>query len=314
MRKDNAINLLDNTRCNLCPRECNADRDNFKLGFCENTNDFHISSICIHRGEEPPISGSKGICNVFFYHCNLQCNYCQNYQISRNDNIDFGNHWDLGTITNKIIENLNSGIESVGFVTPSHQIPQMIKIIDELRAKSYNPNFIYNTNSYDKPEIIDILEGYIDVYLPDFKYSDNSLSRELSDADNYFEIALKAIKKMLEQSGKSLLINDNGYATKGIIIRHLILPGYLENSKKILQTIAEEISSEIHLSVMSQYYPASYNNNNNIPSLNRKLLYEEYDYIQNYMEHLGLNTGWIQELESSENFLPDFCKKHPFEN
>jgi putative pyruvate formate lyase activating enzyme len=297
--------------CRICPRNCNADRFSSKLGYCRADASFSISSICIHRGEEPAISGDKGICNIFFTNCNLQCIYCQNHQISRNADDYNAQKIDLKEIIRQIIKILQTGINHVGFVSPSHFIPQVKVIINCLRALGLNPVFVYNTNAYDHVESILELESYIDIYLPDFKYSDASLGRKYSDVKDYPEVAISAIREMLRQKGSVLPINKSGYAKRGIIIRHLVLPGHPENSVNVLRTIARELSNEIHISLMSQYYPTYRVHNDEF--LGRTLNETEYSIVSDELEHLGFENGWVQEPSSNQNYRPDFAQEHPFE-
>lgn len=296
--------------CCICPRNCNADRFSPKLGYCKADASFNISSICIHNGEEPAISGDKGICNIFFTNCNLQCIYCQNHQISCNSADYSALKIELKEILRQIVKILSAGINHVGFVSPSHYIPQVKVIIDSLRALGLNPVFVYNTNAYDDVESICELEGYIDIYLPDFKYSDAGLGRRYSDVKDYPETALSAIREMLRQKGKELPLDHNGYALKGIIIRHLVLPGHPENSVNVLRTIAKELSNEIHISLMSQFYPTCKVNNHEF--LGRTLKAGEYSMVVRELEELGFENGWVQELSSNENYRPDFEKEEPF--
>jgi putative pyruvate formate lyase activating enzyme len=296
--------------CRICPRNCNADRFSSKPGYCKADASFLISSIFIHKGEEPVISGEKGICNIFFTNCNLQCIYCQNHQISCNS-LDYSKHkMELKEVIQQVVQILSTGINHVGFVSPSHFIPQVKVIIDSLRTLGLNPVFVYNTNAYDHPEGILGLENYIDIYLPDFKYSDATLGKKYSDANDYPETALAAIREMLRQKGTGLPLNNLGYATSGIVIRHLVLPGYPENSINVLRTIARELSTDLHISLMSQYYPTFRVNNHEF--LGRTLKASEYERVVNEMEELGFENGWIQELSSQLNYRPDFEKEEPF--
>ena len=241
--------------CNLCPRNCNANRFSDKLGYCNADAGFNISSICVHKGEEPPVSGEKGICNIFFTNCNLQCIYCQNYQISNNELDHRNDKMSFEKVLKNIVEILDQGINHIGFVSPSHFIPQVKIIINAIKMLGYNPTFVYNSNAFDKVEILKSFEGFIDVYLPDFKYMDNGISKEFSDVANYPETAINAIKEMYRQVGGELIVDKNNMAISGMIIRHLVLPGYVENSIDVLGKISETISPEIHISLMSQYYP-----------------------------------------------------------
>lgn len=295
----------------MCPRECGIDRTKGEKGYCGLDDKIYISSICIHKGEEPPVSGPHGICNVFFAHCNLQCVYCQNFQISDNKFATDRYEMTLETAVNKITAILDKGIPALGFVSPSHQIPQMLSIIEELRKRSYEPTIVYNSNGYDKVETLKELEGIVDVYLPDFKYSDPVLSKDLSDARDYPETALKAIKEMYRQKGSLLITNDSGYAESGLIIRHLILPGEVENSLAVLKTIAEEISPKINISLMSQYWaPKKFDR----AALNDKIKEADYLCVIEEMNRLGLDNGWVQEFDSHNNYRPDFNRIHPFED
>lgn len=297
--------------CTLCPRNCGVDRTKGEKGWCGLDDKIYISSICIHKGEEPPVSGPRGICNVFFAHCNLQCVYCQNFQISDNKFAADRYEMTLEAAVNKIIAILDKGIPALGFVSPSHQKSQMLSIIEELRKRSYEPTIVYNSNGYDKVETLKELEGIVDVYLPDFKYSDPVLSKELSDAPDYPEIAFKAIKEMYRQKGSMVMMNDSGYAESGLIIRHLILPGEVDNSLAVLKTIAKDISPRINISLMSQYWAPKHFDRE---ALNDKIKEADYLRVTEEMNRLGLDNGWVQEFDSHNNYRPDFNRIHPFED
>ncbi len=320
---DNFIfDLHELKSCTQCPRECMDNRFSSKHGWCSNDAGFNISSVCIHKGEEPVISGDKGICNVFFSSCNMQCIYCQNYQISRHKSNFEKRHYDsaqsdiitnydnFDKIINDICKCMEEGCESVGFVSPSHQIPQMKAIIKALISNGIKPKFVFNTNAYDKVDTIKSLEEFIDVFLPDYKYSDEKLGRALSKTPDYPKTAIASIKEMYRQKGSSLILNENGIAESGLIIRHLVLPGYVENSMNALRKIAEEISTDVYISLMSQYYPTKKVSVH--PKLNRTLTPEEYEIVIEKMDRLGFENGWVQDLESSDEYLPDFSLKQPF--
>jgi putative pyruvate formate lyase activating enzyme len=298
-------------KCILCPRECRVNRFKGGTGYCKTDAGLNIASICLHKGEEPVISGKEGICNVFFSGCNLHCIYCQNHEISQCSSNSKNASLDLGEVLDTIIRFLDGGIPAVGFVSPSHVAPQVKLIIKGLNDRGYKPITVYNTNSYDKFETIRSLDGLIDIYLPDYKYVTSELADKYSDAPDYPEIAFKAIKEMYYQKGSRLSINDNGRADNGMLIRHLVLPGHADESKRVLQTIAEELSPGIHLSLMSQYHPTPAVRNH--PILNRTLYKAEYDSVVAEMENLGFRNGWIQEMDSNQNYLPDFSKENPFE-
>ncbi len=298
------------TKCNLCPRHCNANRFSSAKGYCKSDSHYHIQSIVAHHGEEPLISGKHGICNVFFRNCNLQCVYCQNHQISDNSANKTSENWSFIKVINSITQLLQSGCKSIGFVTPSHHIPHVISIIKAFENYSPRPVFVYNTNAYDKVEVLQQLEGLIDIYLPDMKYFSEEISLKYSDAKNYPQVSQKALKEMFRQKGSVLHLMDDNHAEAGLIVRHLVLPGHIDNSIAILRFIAEEISVKTHISLMSQYYPtykASLFNN-----INRKLTQKEYFTVVEEMDKLGLMNGWIQEMESTEHYRPDFERDEPF--
>jgi putative pyruvate formate lyase activating enzyme len=301
--------ILEN--CTLCPRECRVNRFRGGSGYCGTDAWMNISAICIHRGEEPSISGENGICNIFFSGCNLHCLYCQNHEISHRGLVKVKPAMELQSVLDQIEDILSKGINAVGFVSPSHVVPQVRAIINGLNLRGLKPVTVYNTNSYDKPETIRSLSGLIDVYLADYKYVTNELSEEYSDASNYPAVALKAIKEMYYQKGSVLRTDEKGIAENGMIIRHLVLPGHAQESKSVLSTLAEELSTGIHLSLMSQYHPTPHVRNH--PVLNRALYKSEYEAVVEEMDKLGFRNGWVQDMDSFQNYQPDFRKEHPFE-
>ena len=304
----------------------------------------------IHKGEEPPISGEKGIVNLFFPSCNMQCIYCQNYEISRRGTQ--GTLRSIDEVCDSIIELLPLSEGNLGFVSPSHFVLQMINIVKELWNRGHHPTIIYNSNGYDSPETIGLLEGIVDVWLPDFKYSDDSLAVELSEAPGYSTIALAAVKAMVHQVGVTLQTDDRGIARRGIIIRHLVLPGFVDNSIGVLKTIAEELSPNLHISLMSQYYPPinfkvsppklggvtisqladgggglspatrktinDKRKTRNLEqgtwnSLSRPITPIEYQKVLDSFHNLGFSRGCVQDYDSHLSYRPDFSKKDPFE-
>ncbi len=297
--------------CTQCPRECRADRGSDLLGYCQSGMEFSVGSICAHRGEEPVISGTNGICNIFFTHCNMQCIYCQNWQISRRDSPTLNQNSDLVGIVRQIEAILEQGAKSIGFVSPSHFIPQVRVIIDALHHAGCKPRFVFNTSSYDKPETIRSLEDQIDVYLPDLKYMDNRLAKVYSDTPDYVETATAALKEMYRQKGANILLDNEESIEFGMIVRHLVLPGQVENSKAVLRFIAEELSPDIHVSLMAQYHPIPAVADH--PRLGRLLHADEYEAVLEEFDRLGLHRGWIQQLDSPSNYRPDFEYNHPFE-
>jgi putative pyruvate formate lyase activating enzyme len=297
--------------CTLCPRECRINRIEGERGYCGIDAGLNIASVCIHKGEEPVISGQEGICNIFFAGCNLRCVYCQNHEISQPGRIYRNSKTDLHDLLNQISEILLQGINSIGFVSPSHMVHQVRAIIEGLNAMRLKPVTVYNTNSYDKVETLRSLEGLIDVYLPDYKYVTPELAAELSGAADYPSVALKAIREMYYQKGSSLRTDENGKVENGILIRHLVLPGYSDESKKVLRSIAEELSTGVHISLMSQYHPAFIAEN--YRNLGRQLYKAEYESVVEEMERLGFRNGYVQDMDSNVSYRPDFSKDNPFE-
>jgi len=297
--------------CTLCPRGCHADRVDAADGYCGVGAELPISSICRHLGEEPVLSGDRGICNVFFAHCNLQCIYCQNYQISSNANSTSSVTMSIDVAVGQIESILDSGARGVGFVSPSHCLVQMRTIMQALKERGRNPTYVYNTNGYDLVETIEALEGRIAVYLPDMKYMDDHIARDYSDAPDYPQVAGAALKEMYRQTGAEIELDDEGYITRGLIIRHLVLPGHVENSKAVLRFIADNLSPDVHISLMAQYHPTPAVRRH--PRLHRCLRAEEYEEVVDEFDRLGFHRGWVQDLSSPSNYLPDFDREQPFE-
>lgn len=286
---DYELNLLSS--CQLCPRNCKVNRLKGEKGFCQTDASLNVALVCNHKGEEPSLSGEKGICNVFFSHCNLQCTYCQNKQISNNKNETKNSYNSFEDLILEIKKVLEESENVIGFVSPTHSIPLMRAIIRTLNSQGIYPKIIYNTNAYDKVETLRDLEEFVDIYLPDYKYSDNQLAKELSIAENYPEIALKAIQEMYRQKGK-----------KGVIVRHLILPTQINNSKKALWNLSD-ISFNLNISLMSQYTPCEHYKQE---YLNQYLNEKEYQEVCDYFYEIGLSQGLFQELSSQNNLVPDF--------
>jgi len=247
----------------------------------------------------------------------MQCIYCQNREISCRGTK--GTVMSRDEVCDAIIELLPLSENNLGFVSPTHCVPQMITIVEELRKRGHNPTIIYNTNGYDLPETIRSLEGIVDVWLPDFKYSDDSLAEEISQAPDYSKYALSSLKAMVHQSGTTLHTDDHGIARRGIIIRHLVLPGFTENSVGVLKLIAEHISPNLHISLMSQYYPPDnilvdnrQSQITNRKSLHRTITRSEYETVLEAFVSLGFTSGWLQDFESHLSYRPDFSRKNPF--
>ncbi len=300
------------SNCVCCPRECRVDRFHGSYGYCQTGAGFEIASICLHRGEEPVLTGKSGICNIFFSRCNLQCVYCQNYQISRNRETVLSRKLTLEQTIRQIEKIMESGVKCVGFVSPSHVLPQMEMLMQGLKERGRNPVFVMNTNAYDKAERIAALEDRVQVYLPDLKYLDTALAARLSDAPDYPEVASRALQEMFRQKGPGLKLDPTGVIESGLIVRHLVLPGQVENSKRVLRFVAEELSPGVHISLMSQYSPIPAVACD--PDLGRYLSPEEYGEVVEEMERLGLEHGWVQETAGPSHYKPDFARRRPFKD
>ena len=296
--------------CRECPRGCGTDRFKSPSGYCATGAGFSVGSVCLHRGEEP-VFGEHGVCNVFFTMCNLQCRYCQNFQISRKPSPQIAYELTLGELAAKIRLVLAEGARHVGFVSPSHVFPQMEALMDELRGGQPEPLFVMNTNGYDLPGQIRRLEGRMQVYLPDLKYMDPILANSLSGCPDYPAVAQAALREMFRQKGPALVLDRQGLLQSGLIIRHLVLPGQVENSKAVLRFLARELSPEITVSLMSQYAPIPAVADD--PELGRRLTPAEYEEVLEELGRLGMENGWVQDLESQDHYCPDFARSHPFE-
>lgn len=292
--------------CTLCPHNCNVDRANGQLGFCKLDDGLHIANISLHKGEEPLDGSENGVCNVFFSRCNLRCTYCQNYQISQPESKI---PTEINTYENaisQIVAILQNDVHFLGFVSPTSHIPQMIKLIEMVHERGYFPKIIHNSNGYENANTLQSIENYIDIYLPDFKYADEELGKQLSGIRNYPQIATAAIKEMYRQ--KKAVLSDTNPA---LIIRHLVLPNHIANSLKVLKTIKQECGTDVFISLMSQYFPVHKALNDN--TINRTLTIKEYNKILDALDDLGFENGWTQELESNDYYQPDFNKEQPFE-
>ena len=285
-------------KCTICPHKCGIDRTQI-AGRCRATDKIKIALYSVHKFEEPCISGEDGSGTIFFSNCNMNCIYCQNYEISQQGK---GKEVSIEELANIMIIQQERGVENINLVTPTSYVIQIIEAIKIAKEKGLRIPIVYNTNGYENVETLKLLEGFVDIYLPDLKYVDNALSKKYSKVDNYFEIATKAIKEMYRQVGQPIL-NENGIMQKGLMIRHLILPNQVENSKQILKWIKENMNQHVFVSIMAQYFPTY--KAKKIDELNRKLTQKEYEEVENYLYDLELENGYIQELgEHEEEYVP----------
>ncbi len=289
-------------KCTICPHECKVNRNNGQVGRCKSKNTVKIALYSTHNFEEPCISGKKGSGTVFFSNCNLNCVFCQNYEISQQGK---GKEISAQRLAEIFLEQQKKDVENINLVTPTSYVLQIIEAIKIARNKGLKLPIVYNTNGYEKIETLKLLEGYIDIYLPDFKYSNNLLAKRLSKIDNYYEIATEALKEMYRQVEKPVF-DEKGIMQKGMIIRHLILPNYIINSKRVLKWINDNMP-DVYVSIMAQYFPTY--NAKEIDDINRKLTLKEYKEVENFLYTLNLDNGFIQELgEHEEEYVPKWEK------
>ena len=288
--------------CELCPHMCKVNRKLGKIGRCKSNANVKIGLYSTHDFEEPVISGKNGSGTVFFSNCNLNCVFCQNYEISQKSK---GKEITIEDLANIFIKQQEKGVENINLVTPTSYVIQIIEAIKIARKKGLKLPIVYNTNGYENIETIKMLDGYIDIYLPDLKYYYDELGKKYSKIDNYFEIATNAIKEMQKQVGKTV-INENGVMEKGVIVRHLVLPGHIENSKKILKWLKENINKENYVSIMAQYFPTYLaKEKEEYKDINRKLTKDEWKEIEEYVYKLDFKNGFMQDLgEHEEEYVP----------
>ena len=286
-RIEKAHALLE--ECAVCPRECRVNRLKGEIGFCGIGKDPKVASFNLHCGEEPPISGTKGSGTIFFSGCNLRCKYCQNFPISQLRN---GENMTTQKLAGMMLHLQSKGSHNINFVTPSHVVPQILEALSFAWEKGLDLPLVYNTSGYDAIGSLQLLEGIIDVYLPDMRYSDNRIAKKLSSVEDYVEVNRKAIKEMYRQVG-NLQTDQEGIAKKGLIIRHLILPDNLAGSDATFRFIRDEISDKMRVSLMGQYFPSF--RAGECVSIDRKITPEEYELVLESFLDSGLSRGWTQK-------------------
>lgn len=287
--------------CTLCPHNCKVNRLEKRSGRCNCDDKLKIALASLHYFEEPCISGKNGSGTVFFTNCNLQCKYCQNYEISQ---LGKGRKITIEELSDIFLMLQEKGANNINLVTPTMYVYQIIEAIEIAKKNGLNIPIIYNSNGYENTNTIKILKGYIDVYLPDLKYFSNELGLKYSNINNYFNVATEAIKEMYKQVGTPIF-NIDGMIQKGLIIRHLVLPNHILNSKHILKWIKDNMPSDTYISVMAQYFPTYLAKEDTL--INRKLTKKEYKQIESYLYGLDLENGYIQELgEHEEEYVPEF--------
>jgi putative pyruvate formate lyase activating enzyme len=291
--------------CTLCPRACRVDRTKGELGYCRLPSDIVMDCALSHHGEEPPLSGTGGAGTIFLASCNLGCVYCQNYQISHSAK---GRLLTVIELARIMIDLQKSGCHNVEPVTPTPQTPLVMEALCLARAQGLTVPLVYNCGGYENPDVIHLLDGMVDIYLPDFKYGLEEDARMFSDAPDYSKFAVASLQEMVRQVGDDLDV-ENGIASRGVIIRHLVLPGRLENSKEALRLLRGEVSARIPISLMSQYTPVPKVRSH--PLLGRRVTASEYHEIVEFALRLGFENLFIQEVDDRA-LTPDFKREHPF--
>ncbi len=298
--------------CDICPHCCRVNRWRQETGFCRSGVLPVVASVCAHHGEEPPLSGTKGSGTIFFGNCNMRCVYCQNSQISQTPE----------TMQSKAISTTQLATEmlylqnelcchNINLVSPSHFVPQIVRAVYEAVPRGLKIPLVYNTGGYDSLSTIQLLDGIIDIYLPDIRYAHDEVAEKYSGVKGYVAVSRASIKEMYRQTG-NLKMDEDGIAVKGLIIRHLILPGKLSGSESTLPWVAAELSPDVALSIMAQYYPA--HRSSKFPEINRRIIAEEYDFVSGIIQELQMENGWMQELDAADHYRPDFLREgHPFQ-
>lgn len=288
-------------KCSLCPRNCGVNRLDGQKGFCGVDAEILVARAALHMWEEPCISGKEGSGAVFFSGCSLGCGFCQNNKISRGQT---GKKITVEYLAELFFQLQGQGANNINLVTAGHFLPQVALALENARAHGLKIPVVYNSSGYEKADTLKILEGLVDIYLPDFKYMDSELAGKYSHAPDYPQIAKAALKEMVQQVGTPGF-DERGMMKKGVIVRHLLLPGHVKNSREVLKYLYETYGDRIYISIMNQYTPMPAMKDD--PKLSRKVTDREYERLLDYALSLGLNNGFIQEGETAkESFIPEF--------
>ena len=291
------INMIE--KCTMCPHKCKVNR-NLKKGVCKASANIKVALVSIHNFEEPPISGVSGSGTIFFSGCNLKCVYCQNYEISHDMK---GVEITVERLADIMLEQQQRGVHNINLVTPTIYAYQIKEAIILAKSKGLKIPIVYNSSGYESVETLRMLEGLVDIYLPDFKYYYNELGKKYSNIKDYFEVTKKAILEMRRQTKDTF--NDNEIMTGGLIVRHMILPNNVDNTKQVIKWIKDNLGSDTIISIMAQYFPTY--KANMYEEIDRKISKEELQEIEGYLFELNMVNGYIQELgEHEEEYVPDF--------
>jgi len=277
--------------CRLCPRDCGANRLKDELGYCKIGRHAGVASHNLHHGEEPPISGTKGSGTIFFTGCNMGCRFCQNWPISH---LRHGERVSARRLAQMMLNLQRRGAHNINLVTPSHVVPQFLAGLAIAAKDGLRLPIVYNSSGYEGLEALELLDGVVDIYMPDIKYSTRDAAERCSLAPDYWERVRPAVKEMYRQVG-ALEMDEDGIGVRGLLIRHLVLPGDLAGSDEVFKFIAEELSTEVPVNLMSQYFPA--HDALDDPLLGRRITKEEFSRAEKALHERGLTEGWIQHLE-----------------
>lgn len=287
--------------CSLCPRNCHTDRLAGKTGYCGMDQKLRVARAALHMWEEPCISGTRGSGAVFFTGCNLRCCFCQNRDIAIGDS---GLEITVERLAEIFLELQEKGAANINLVTGTHYIPQIIDALDRAGQQGLSIPVVYNCGGYENVEALKLLEGYVDIYLPDYKYAQRELAGKFSHALDYPEKALEAVSEMVRQTGEPEF-DENGYIQKGTIVRHLILPGHTRNSKEVLNILHQTFGNQIYISIMNQYTPIF--EQKEYTELNRRVTKREYEKVLDHAFEIGIENGFFQDGETArESFIPAF--------
>ncbi len=303
--------------CTVCPKDCGNNRLKDEIAACYSGALPIVSSYTAHFGEEPALSGKNGAGNIFFGNCNLRCVYCQNYQISQTWKTQKKNEITHERLAEMMLELQAKGCHNIGFVSPTHFAPQMARAILIAAEKGLKLPIVYNTNAYDSVEVLKLLDGIVDIYLPDFKYAENDAGFEFSKVRGYTDFARKALKEMFRQTGDELVFDENGLLKKGLVIRMLVLPNDLAGIEENLVWIKENLSPKVSISLMAQYYATNKAaTDSRYILLSRKISEREWTKAVSLLEDLGFENGFMQEFDSASLYYrPDFTdKEKPFKD
>ena len=308
--------------CDICPLDCHVDRLAGEIARCYSAAKPIVSSYCPHFGEEPALTGTHGVGNIFFGNCNLRCVYCQNYQISQNHRAEIANEVTVERLADMMLELQDAHhCHAIGLVSPTHFVPQIVRALDHAARRGLHLPLIYNTNAYDALHVLQLLDGVVDIYLPDFKYASDEAGMTFSKVEGYFTHASRALCEMHRQVGSTLVRGDDGLVKRGLIIRHLILPNDIAGSRETLAFIARDLGTDVTLSVMAQYYPTNRVTDENaaraesLMLLNRGIRPGEYHAVLALLEEFGFENGWVQEFDAEGYYRPDFSDRtEPFKD